>query len=99
MKEIIWKSDDNSLEIKLQFITKNQLKYTHLGKSWPKHTQCLMYSNGLLKCFETVVKHERDEDNPLFAHRLVAERCLKTLSIKYLRGEVRKELNKFLKTL
>lgn len=99
MIEIIWKSEDNSLEIKLQFISKPQLKYTHLGKSWPKHTQCLMYSNGLLKCFETILKHERDEDNPLFAHRLVAERCMKNIHNKWIRGEVRKELSKFLETL
>lgn len=99
MKEIVWKSEDDSLEIKLQFINKNKLKYTHLGKSWPKHTQCLMYFNGLLKCFETIIKHERDKDNPLFAHRLVAERCMRNINNKWVRGEVRKELNRFLEIL
>jgi hypothetical protein len=96
MENIIWKSSDNSLEIKLQFIVKNELKYTHLGKGWPKHTQCLLYTNGLLKYFETIVKHNKDEDNPIYAYRLVAEKCLKSISNKWVRGEVRLLLNEAL---
>lgn len=92
MEDIIYKTKDKSLEIRLQFITGIRLKYTHLGKGWPKHTQCLMYSNGILDCFETVVKHERDEDNQVYAYRLVAEKCLKKISNKWLRGEVRSML-------
>lgn len=97
MKDIVYKSYDGSLEIRLQFIVKNRLKSNHFGKNWPKHTQCLMYSNGLLDCFETVVKHEKDQDNQCFAYRLVAEKCLKTIHNKWLRGEVRHLLNEALK--
>ena len=96
MKDIIYITDDKSLEIRLQFIVKNTLKYTHLGKGYPKHTQCLMFSNGLLKCFKTIVKHSKDEDNQMFAYRLVAEKCLKSISNKWLRNEVRLIFNKTL---
>ena len=96
MEDIIYKTTDNSLEIRLQFIVRNRLKYTHLGKGWPKHTQCLMYSNGLLDCFETAIKHEKDEDNQVYAYRLVAEKCLKTISNKWLRIQVRLMLNEAL---
>jgi hypothetical protein len=96
MEDIIYKTSDNTLEIRLQFIVRNRLKYTHLGKGWPKHTQCLMYSNGLLDCFETVVKHNKDEDNQVYAYRLVAEKCLKTISNKWLRSQVRLMLNEAL---
>ena len=96
MKQVTYKSSDNSLEIKLKFIVKNRLKYTHLGKTYPKHTQCLMYSNGLLDCFETIVKHNNDEDNQVYAYKLTAEKCMKNISNKWLRGQIRIELNKFL---
>ena len=99
MKEVTWTSKDNSLEYKLVFIRKRQLKYTHLGKTWPFHTQCLIYENGLLKHFETIVKHARDEDNLVFAYRLVAEKCLKFIDSKWLRGQIREELLKELESL
>lgn len=97
MEDIIYKSSDNSLEIRLQFIVKNRLRYTHLGKSWPKHTQCLIYSNGLLDSFAQIIKHSRDEDNQKFAYKLVAEKCLKTIHNKWLRGQVRLILDERLK--
>jgi hypothetical protein len=75
-RELIYKSQDDSLEFKFQFIVKRNLRYTHLGKSWPKHTQCLMFCNGLLNCFETIIKHEKDEDNQVYAYKLVAEKCI-----------------------
>jgi len=96
MEDIIYKTSDNSLEIRLQFIVKNRLKYTHLGKGWPKHTQCLIYSNGLLNSFETIIKHNKDEDNQAYAYRLVAEKCMQTINNKWLRSQVRIELNKAL---
>lgn len=96
MKDIIYTTGDKSLEIKLVFIVKNRLKYTHLGKGWPKHTQCLMYSNGLLDCFETIVKHNNDVDDQKFAYKLVAEKCLKNIKNKWLRGEVRNVLDESL---
>lgn len=99
MEDIIYKSSDSSLEIRLQFIVKSRLKHTHLGKGWPKHTQCLLYSNGLLDCFETIVKHKKDEDSPKFAYKLVAEKCLKSIDNKWLRGQVRIKLNEALKKI
>ncbi len=96
MEDIIYKTSDNSLEVRLQFIVAKRLKYTHLGKIYPKHTQCLMYSNGLLDCFETVIKHAKDEDNQVHAYKLVAEKCLKTISNKWLRSQVRLMLNEVL---
>ena len=50
-----------SLEYKLEFIRKKQLRYTHLGKSFPIHTQCLLYRNDLLIYGETIIKHEKDK--------------------------------------
>lgn len=99
MKDVIYSTSDNSLEIRLQFITKRKLKYTYLGKSWPKHTQCLLFSNGLLKTFDTIIKHAKDTDNPAFAYRLVAENCLKSIKNKWLRTQVRAEVVKVLKEL
>lgn len=96
MKEVIYKSEDGTINITLQFRVQQRLKFTHLGKGWPKHTQCLVFYNGLLSHFETIVKHAKDEDNQIFAYRLVAEKCLKTISNKWLRGQVRIELNKFI---
>lgn len=98
MKDIIYISEDKSLTIRLQFIVKNQLKYTHLGKSYPKHTQCLMYSNGLLKCFKTIVKHYKDTDDQLFAYKLVAEKCISTIDNKWLRNQIRLKLDKILQS-
>lgn len=99
MKDIVYKSSDGSLEIRLQFIVKGKLKFTHLGKSWPKHTQCLMFSNGMLDCFETIVKHANDKDDPKYAYKLVAEKCLKHIKNKWLRSQVRLELDKCLQDI
>lgn len=97
MKDIIYQSSDGTLQIRLQFIVVNRLRNTHLGKSWPKHTQCLMFTNGLLDCFETIVKHQKDQDNQVFAYRLVAEKCLKNISNKWMRTQVRTLLNEELR--
>lgn len=99
MSEIKYTTSDNSLEINLKFITKRRLHRTSYGKSYPIHTQCLIFSNGILECFETIIKHDKDDDNTKFAYRLVAEKCIKNIKNKWLRGEIRTELNKFLETL
>lgn len=96
MENIRWKSSDNSLEYLLEFKIKHQLVYTHLGKSYPKHTQCLIYRNGLLQHFETIVKHAKDKDDEKFALKLVGEKCLKKINNKWVRGEVRVELDNFI---
>jgi len=50
----------------------------------------------MLQCFENVVKHERDVNNPKFAHKIVAEKVIRKIHFKYLRNELRFELNKVL---
>ena len=94
MDDIIYLSSDNTLEIRLQFIVKYRLRYTHLGKTYPKHTQCLIYENGLLKGFETIIKHNDDVDNQQFAYKLVGEKSLQLIDNKWLRSQVRIVLNK-----
>jgi retron-type reverse transcriptase len=96
MKEVIYKSADSTMTILLQFRVQRRLKFTHLGKGWPKHTQCLMFIDGLLEHFETIVKHKKDEDNQLYAYKFVAEKCLKNIPNKWIRGQVRIELDKFM---
>lgn len=97
METVICTSGD--IEIRLVFNIQNRLKYTYLGKGWPKHTQCLMYVNNFLMCSETIVKHERDIDNKAFACRRVAESCMKKISNKWLRAQVRIKLNEELAKL
>lgn len=94
LNNIVYISQDKSVEIRLQFLVNRQLKYTHLGKGWPKHTQCLMFVNGLLQCFETIVKHAKDEDNQAWAFKRVAEKCIKTLYSKETRMKIREILDK-----
>lgn len=96
MKEVICKFTDGTMIIRLEFRVQRRLKFTHLGKGWPKHTQCLMFIDGLLEHFETIVKHKKDEDNQLYAYKLVAEKCLKTISNKWIRSQVRIKLDEFL---
>lgn len=86
----------DKLIYELKFTRRSQLKYTHLGKGWPIHTQCILMRNGLLLSSRTIIKHAKDPDNKLFAYRLVAESCMKVISNNSIRAEVRVELNKFL---
>lgn len=90
-------TEDKSMDIELRFITRKVLRFYHVGKAWPKHTQCLLFVNGLLKGFETIVKHAYDEDNPQNAYKRVAEQVMKNNLPKHLRNEVRKELNYVIK--
>ena len=74
--DITYRSGDNSVDVRFQFIVQRRLKYTHLGKGWPKHTQCLLWCNGLLVASAIVVKHALDEDDPIFAFKLTARKCI-----------------------
>lgn len=80
-------SPDESMTIQLVYSCGTKLKMTSLGKTWPKHTQCLMYMNGLLQSFGTVVKHANDIDDPKFAYKLVTTKAL-TLNNKWLRKTI-----------
>lgn len=99
MKDIIYKTSDGSLEYRLSYIVKNNFRLTHLGKSWPLHTQCLLYCNGLLQHFETIIKHRNEKSNQEFAYKLVSEKCLKSIKGKWLRSQVRIKLNEELMSI
>lgn len=89
---IKYQTTDKSLIYEFQFIQKSELVMTHLGKTYPKHTQCLMFENGLLVNFSTIRKHEKDKDNLFFALRYTFENTIKVINIKSLRNGIRKEV-------
>ena len=87
--EITYKTADESVEIKLVYIVKHRLKvYGGIGKSWPKHTQCLLFMNGLLLGFGEVVKHKEDKDNQAFAFKEATRRVIDKINIKFMREEI-----------
>lgn len=88
--EIVYKAPDESIEIKLVYITsRRKLKYYKAyGKAWPRITQCLMFYNGLIVGFGEVVKHQSDVDNVEFAMRLATKRVLSKLPSKLLRTDI-----------
>lgn len=78
--EISYKTQDGCMEVKLVYIVKHRYHYYRgLGKSWPKHTQCLMFINGLLIEFGEVVKHQKDPDNQAFAYKEATRKVMKRL--------------------
>lgn len=99
MDKVVWISSDMSLQIELHFVCKQRLKYYYVGKSYPIHTQCLLWVNGLLESYSHIIKHDRDYHDPKFAFKLAAERVLKSVDNKWTRSQVRIELNKFIETL
>lgn len=65
--EVTYTSEDN-FEVRLVYIVKPRYRnYPGIGKCWPKHTQCLMFINGLFVGHGEVVKHQLDEDNKRYA--------------------------------
>lgn len=88
------------IKMRLEFIVRHQRKRTHAGVSTPKHTQCLLFYNDLLRGYETIVKHAYDEDKPIQAYKFVAEKCIKKyIKTKESRMGVRNELDKALEEL
>lgn len=81
-------------KIKLEFQQVFSLKYTHLGKGSPLHTQCLLFLEDLHKDTATIVKHANDEDDQLLAYQIVAGKVLKHSWVKEDRKEILKELTK-----
>lgn len=87
--EITYLTEDKSVEVKLVYIVRRNLKrYRGIGKCYPKHTQCLMFVNGLLRGYGEVVKHEYDEDDPSFAFKEATRRVMHKLTGKWLRTEL-----------
>ena len=87
-----YETSDKSLKYEFHFIQKSKLVMTHLGKTYPKHTQCLMFENGLLKHFSTIKKHSKDDDDLFFALRYTFEDCIKNINLKWLRNEIRNDI-------
>ena len=94
MKDIKYKEKSTGSTIKLSFNITTLSRKTYLGDKIAKHTQCLIFKDGFLIGFNTIIKSHRDPDNEKFAVKLVAERCLKTIEDSELRENVRKVLDK-----
>ena len=86
--EINYQTKDKSIDIKLVYIVKRQLKMYYIGKTWPKHTQCLFYYNGLLRGFGTVVLHYTDKDNQRLAYKLATKKAIVDYTQRWLRKEL-----------
>lgn len=67
-KIFICSSGDELLNYEVEFIQGNPLKYTHLGKTYAKSTQCLIRRNGFLIGNSRVTKHAKDNDNNRYAY-------------------------------
>lgn len=84
--ELIYTSGDNTLTVKLVYIVKSQIKYYRgVGKAWPKHTQCLVFVDGLFHGFGEVVKHDQDIDNQAFALKLATKKAIVNVDDYYAR--------------
>lgn len=71
-------SEDNSIVIQAEFVQGNpQVNYPHVGKSFPKTTQCLLFVNGFLEGSGKVVKSHLDEDNDQIARLRATQKALK----------------------
>jgi len=93
--EITYITNDKSIEVKLVYIVKTRLhNYGGIGKTWPKHTQCLMFVNGLLAGYGEVVKHEKDTDNQKFAFKEATNRVMNKMNLKFIREELWKKVLK-----
>lgn len=96
-KIVTYVSGDNTLYVELAFIRARRLKYTHLGKGYPIHTQCLLFSNGILDSSSTIVKHEKDADNEKEAYLIAAKIAIESWTKnKWLQDEVFNNLKKSL---
>ena len=96
--EISYTSQDKSIEVRLVYIVKRRLRfYKGIGKSWPKHTQCLAFVNGLIVGYGEVIKHENDADNPNFAYKEATKKVMGKINIKSIRQELWKILHSVLK--
>lgn len=88
MKDITLNSSDDSIRVKLVYIIKFRFHRYGLGKSWPKHTQCLMFINDLLVGYGEVVKHANDEDNESYAIKAATAKVMPKLVFKDMRTEL-----------
>lgn len=81
-------TSDKSYEVKLVYIVKHRLHFYRGNKSYPKHTQCLCFINGLIVGFGEVIKHENDIDNQNFAYKLATKKVINNINCKFIRKEL-----------
>lgn len=94
--EIVYTSEDKSLEYKLVYISKRKLRGYKGDKTMPVVTQCLLFKNGLLQDFAEVVKCESDKHNPQLAYKLVTKKVMPSVYFTDIKTELWKlffELN------
>jgi hypothetical protein len=60
----------------VEFTNNNDLKYTHLGKTYAKRTQAVVKRGDKILGVGEVIKHHNDEDDTLFARRLALKKAL-----------------------
>lgn len=98
MKTIHYKTEDNSINISVEYRIGNPYRYYKgIGKSWPKTTQCLIYVNGFLKGSGEVVKHNTDPDNPKYAIKYATKKAMSCINLKYIRTALWKQIDEQLK--
>jgi len=86
---LLYETKDKSIKVRIEFIIGNRLRVYHVGKTYPEITQCLIYSNGFLECFSTIIKHYKDEHNQIEAYKLSAKKAIKQYGFEW----VEKDLN------
>lgn len=64
---IEYSTDDGRYIVSVEYLYKRMLKYTHIGKVYPIHTQAVLKVNGFVKAVSTIVKHDADEENMKYA--------------------------------
>lgn len=67
-KMFSYQSECKSVNIDVEFIQGHPLKFTHLGKTWAKRTQCNIKINGFIAATYYVTKHTKDKDNLKYAY-------------------------------
>jgi len=94
--EINYSTKDESIQVKLQYLVGQPKSRNNYGKTWAKTTQCLVFVNGFLKGFATIVKHDSDKDNMKYAYAIVTKKALINSGIyfKFIRKEIWKLLEK-----
>jgi hypothetical protein len=97
-KVFLWNSDDNSLKYEVEFIQGNPLKYTHLGKTYAKKTQCLIKRNGFVLKENSVTKHEKDKDETLYAFMNAFRPIQNAISSKDIRLNIINQILEYAKT-
>lgn len=88
-------------EIRIEYKQTHPMYWTSYGKSWAKHTQCLIFKNGLLVGKGLVVKHAKDPDNDAYAIKAATKKAMaETTRIhKRTRTEIWKLIDNYIKEL